>query len=88
MPTEVLHVENKTALDQDLRRAGAMLRHGGLVAFPTETVYGIAVSARLPASVERLYALKGRPRTKPMTVMVAEVGSVLDRASSHCDEPR
>jgi L-threonylcarbamoyladenylate synthase len=79
MPTEVLHVADRSALREELARAGRILRQGGLVAFPTETVYGIAVAASRPESVERLYALKGRPRSKPMTVMVADTAEVLDR---------
>jgi protein-tyrosine phosphatase len=79
MATEVLRVLDRPALDRELSRAGAVLRAGGLVAFPTETVYGIAVSASDPAAVERLYALKGRPRAKPMTLMVADLAPVTER---------
>ena len=79
MATEVLHVLDRGAQSDELARAGAILRGGGLVAFPTETVYGIAVSAEHPASVDRLYEIKGRPRTKPMTMMVADSGPVLSR---------
>ncbi len=79
MPTEVFHLSDRSARHDELRRAGEILRKGGLVAFPTETVYGIAVSADLPEAVERLYELKGRPRTKPMTLMVAEIAPVLER---------
>ena len=79
MGTEVLRVLDRPALDTELARAGAILREGGLVAFPTETVYGIAVSALQPDAVELLYALKKRPRDKPMSVMVAGVGPVLER---------
>lgn len=59
-----------------LEEAGEVLRRGGLVAFPTETVYGIAVAATLPDAVERLYALKQRPRGKPMTLMIADASEV------------
>jgi tRNA threonylcarbamoyl adenosine modification protein (Sua5/YciO/YrdC/YwlC family) len=79
MATEVLHVLDRGAQSDELARAGAILRGGGLVAFPTETVYGIAVSADHPASVDRLYEIKGRARTKPMTMMVADSGPVLSR---------
>lgn len=79
MPTEVLHVLDHGALREELSRAGAVLRRGGLVAFPTETVYGIAVSAERPSSVERLYAIKGRSRSKPMTMMVADTVPVFAR---------
>jgi tRNA threonylcarbamoyl adenosine modification protein (Sua5/YciO/YrdC/YwlC family) len=79
MPTEVLHVADRSALREELARAGQVLRRGGLVAFPTETVYGIAVSADCAEAVTRLYALKSRPRTKPMTMMVADTAEVVAR---------
>jgi L-threonylcarbamoyladenylate synthase len=46
------------------------LLEGGIVAFPTETVYGLAVDATNPAAVERLFLLKGRDRGKSVTLMV------------------
>ena len=79
MSTEIVSVEDRSDVAAELRRAGEILRRGGLVAFPTETVYGIAVAATLPAAVERLYALKGRPKDKPMTVMVHDVADVRAR---------
>ncbi|MHC5010174.1 MAG: L-threonylcarbamoyladenylate synthase [Planctomycetota bacterium] len=82
MATEVLRVADQAALHKELTRAGEILRAGGLVAFPTETVYGIAVSEEHPEAVERLYRLKGRPRSKPMTTMVADMAEVFDRCTN------
>ena len=48
-----------------LREAAQMLRAGGLVAFPTETVYGLGADAMNPVAIERLNAVKGRPPDKP-----------------------
>lgn len=79
MPTEVLRALDRTLQPDELARVGRLLREGGLVAFPTETVYGIAVSAERPEAVERLYALKGRPSNKPMTLMIADVAPVRER---------
>src|SRR5436190_1147594 len=79
MGTEVVCVEDQADVAAELARAGEILRRGGLVAFPTETVYGIAVAATLPEAVERLYRVKRRPRTKPMTLMVADVAEVARR---------
>ena len=45
--------------------AADVLRRGGLVAFPTETVYGLGADATNPAAIERLNAVKGRPPEKP-----------------------
>ena len=55
----------------DIERAVAILRRGGLVAFPTETVYGLGANALDSAAVERIFAAKGRPATSPLIVHVA-----------------
>lgn len=55
----------------ELATLAATVREGGLVAFPTETVYGIAVNARDEAAIRRLYQAKGRPDAKPLTVHLA-----------------
>ncbi|HJL18035.1 MAG TPA: L-threonylcarbamoyladenylate synthase [Sandaracinaceae bacterium LLY-WYZ-13_1] len=59
-----------------MRRAIAeavrVLRAGGLVAFPTETVYGLGADARRPAAVARIFAAKGRPADHPLIVHVAD----------------
>jgi L-threonylcarbamoyladenylate synthase len=52
-------------------RAAAILRAGGLVAFPTETVYGLGAHALDPAAVQRIYSAKGRPSFNPLIVHVA-----------------
>ena len=53
-----------------IRRAGRILREGGLVAFPTETVYGLGGDALQPASSRRIYAAKGRPSDNPLIVHI------------------
>ena len=58
--------------------AVAALRGGGLVALPTETVYGLAGDARDPAAVARIFATKGRPATHPVIVHLPDAGA-LDR---------
>ncbi len=52
----------------DVRRATEILKRGGLVAFPTETVYGLGADASNHAAVERLYRVKGRPIDHPVIV--------------------
>ena len=61
-----------------LARAVAALRTGGLVAFPTETVYGLGADADRPEAVERVFRAKGRPADHPLIVHVADAGA-LDR---------
>lgn len=57
-------------------RALDILRRGGVVAIPTETVYGLAADADNPAGVARVFAIKGRPRDHPLIVHVASAGSL------------
>ena len=56
-----------------LQAAADVLRRGGAVGFPTETFYGLAAAALDPASVKRIFALKGRPDSKPLLVLVDSV---------------
>lgn len=59
-----------------IARAVAALRAGLLVAFPTETVYGLGANARDPAAVARLYAAKGRPADHPVIVHLADASAL------------
>jgi len=56
-----------------LKRAAGLIRAGRLVAFPTETVYGLGANALDPAAVERIFQAKGRPSTSPLIVHVDSV---------------
>jgi L-threonylcarbamoyladenylate synthase len=58
-------------VNRELRRAAEILRAGGLVAFPTETVYGLGADASSAEAVARLYAAKGRPADHPVIVHFA-----------------
>ena len=55
-----------------MRRAAELLRQGGLVAIPTETVYGLAADACNAEAVRAVYAAKGRPSDNPMIVHIAD----------------
>ncbi|MDR3296295.1 MAG: threonylcarbamoyl-AMP synthase [Clostridiales Family XIII bacterium] len=57
-------------------RAAGILRGGGLVAFPTETVYGLGADAFNEAAVRKVYAAKGRPQDNPMIVHIARASDV------------
>ncbi|MCZ2151633.1 MAG: threonylcarbamoyl-AMP synthase [Bryobacterales bacterium] len=59
--------------ETDLEQAAAILRNGGLVALPTETVYGLGASALDARAVARIYEVKGRPATSPLIVHVCSV---------------
>jgi L-threonylcarbamoyladenylate synthase len=55
------------ATTSDIEKAAEVLRAGRLVALPTETVYGLGANAEDPAAVARIFQVKGRPRSHPLT---------------------
>jgi L-threonylcarbamoyladenylate synthase len=57
----------------EIERAAGIIRSGGLVAFPTETVYGLGANALDAEAVARIYAAKGRPSTSPLIVHVSSI---------------
>ena len=62
---------------QLIDQAVQLLRDGGVVAFPTDTVYGVGADPLQPEAVRRLYRIKGRPDNKPIAILV---GSIEDAA--------
>ena len=57
--------------EQEIEKAAQILRNGGLVAFPTETVYGLGADASNTAAVKKIFAAKGRPADHPVIVHIA-----------------
>ena len=74
--------------DEELREAVAVLRRGGLVAFPTETVYGLGADATNPDALRRLYAVKGRPPRHPVIVHLADADALDDWSDQPSAEAR
>jgi L-threonylcarbamoyladenylate synthase len=64
-----------------IRQAAAMIQEGGLVAFPTETVYGLGANALDAIAVGRIFEVKGRPPTNPVIVHIASPDEALNVAS-------
>jgi L-threonylcarbamoyladenylate synthase len=69
------------ATPEAIARAAQLLREGALVAFPTETVYGLGADARNPDALRLLYAVKGRPGQHPVIVHIARASSAEQWAS-------
>jgi L-threonylcarbamoyladenylate synthase len=65
------------ALAGEIERLGALLRGGGVVAYPTETFYGLGALARDAAALDRLARAKGRPEGKPFPLVAADLAMVL-----------
>lgn len=74
--TQLLAAQNSDDFDEALR----ILQHGGLVAVPTETVYGLAANAMNPAAVKSIFAAKGRPSDHPLIVHIGGAAQLIDWA--------
>jgi L-threonylcarbamoyladenylate synthase len=70
--SQILRVSDKSSLQEAAQRAAEVLTQGGLVIFPTETVYGLAADALSLEAVRRVWEVKGRPSDKPLPVQVAD----------------
>lgn len=74
--TEVLKTDPGNPDHAIIKYCAEVIRRGGLVIFPTETVYGIAANYLDKKAAGRLYRIKERPRTKPFTVHIAEISAI------------
>ena len=76
MRTEIVKISMKSdgsviAQQEEIQKAGKILKEGELVAFPTETVYGLGGNALLPEASQKIYAAKGRPSDNPLIVHIS-----------------
>ena len=72
MKTKIYSTEEK-----DIKEAAEVIAKGGLVAFPTETVYGLGADAFDPEAARKAYAAKGRPSDNPLIVHIAKFEDLL-----------
>ncbi|MCH4038724.1 MAG: L-threonylcarbamoyladenylate synthase [Eubacteriales bacterium] len=73
MKTEIVKIDPKAIDEVAIAHAGDILKRGGLVAFPTETVYGLGGDALNPDASRKIYAAKGRPSDNPLIVHIADM---------------
>ena len=72
LKTEVVKVNPRNPEKEIISRAAEVIRNGGLVAFPTETVYGVGADALNPEAVKKIFQAKGRPSDNPIIVHIAQ----------------
>ena len=81
METKVQSIRiEESGWEAQLDAAAGIIRQGGLVAFPTETVYGLGADALDPEAAKKIYAAKGRPSDNPLIVHIADKRAVADLA--------
>ncbi|WP_271716156.1 L-threonylcarbamoyladenylate synthase [Anaeromicropila herbilytica] len=81
MNTIVKKINEDNFTDTDLCEAAKILREGGLVAFPTETVYGLGANGLDEKASKKIYEAKGRPSDNPLILHIADVDSLYEIAS-------
>ncbi len=84
--TKVIKISRDCFGPEEMAEAAALLRTGRLVAFPTETVYGLGANALDETAARRIYAAKGRPSDNPLIVHIAEMRALYDLAEEVPEE--
>ncbi len=82
MPAEIVRLTGGASDVAAIARAAAIIRDGGLVAFPTETVYGLGANALNDAAVAKIFDAKGRPAGDPLIVHLSSADAVITVAAS------
>jgi L-threonylcarbamoyladenylate synthase len=72
MDTKIVRINDKTEYGNDLKAAAQIILDGGLVVFPTETVYGLGGNGLLSDAANKIYSAKGRPSDNPLIIHIAE----------------
>ncbi len=84
--TKIIKINRDCFDPAQIKEAAEILKNGGLVAFPTETVYGLGGNALDATAAARIYAAKGRPSDNPLIVHIADTAALFDLASTVPDE--
>lgn len=79
---KVLKIDRENPDSNLLREAGELIRKGEVIAFPTETFYGLGVDALNPRAVEKIFDIKGRSRRSPILALVHDAGKISGLARS------
>jgi L-threonylcarbamoyladenylate synthase len=72
METKIFSITDNVNPSESLTEAAEIIRRGGLVVFPTETVYGLGADATNPDATSKIYAAKGRPSDNPLIIHIAD----------------
>lgn len=78
MKTEIMQIDATFPEPAKIKKVAGFLQRGGIAAIPTETVYGLACNAKDKAALDRLYAIKKRPATRPFTIQIANFSQLTD----------
>ncbi len=88
MNTKTVKIDEENIDSELIKEAGEIIKRGGLVAFPTETVYGLGGDALNPESSKKIYAAKGRPSDNPLIVHICRIEDLEVIAKNISDKAR
>lgn len=86
METKVIVLDRLEQNEKELQEAGQILQKGGLVAFPTETVYGLGADGLNEEAASKIYSAKGRPSDNPLILHIAKLETVYELAREVSEE--
>jgi len=69
-----------TSIQQQVEQAATILKQGGIVAYPTDTVYGVGAAINIEPAVARVYQIKGRPHNRALPILLADKSQIADVA--------
>jgi len=72
MKTLILKINPKNPEKEKIKLAAQILKQGGLIVFPTDTVYGLGADAQNSRAVKKIFAAKNRPLSNPLPILIAE----------------
>jgi len=70
------------SIREQVEKGISILRQGGIIAYPTDTVYGLGASSSIPKAIEKIYSMKNRPLDLPLPLLAADISQVKDIAHS------
>jgi len=82
MSTKIIAINPEFPETNKVSEAAKIIRQGGLVIFPTETVYGIAADYSNPQALKKLYEVKNRPEDKPVSILICQKGLISNYTTS------
>ena len=88
MKTKIVEIDPNHIDDEKMQEAAALIAAGELVAFPTETVYGLGADALHPEASQKIYAAKGRPSDNPLIVHISKFEELISIAKTVPEQAR
>ncbi len=88
MKTKIIKISSRNPDERSIATAAAVIKNGGLVVFPTETVYGLGANALDEQAVKKIFLVKGRPQDNPLIIHISEIKQLYSLVSEIPDNAK